>query len=154
MSKLDPEKFLNDAIKEGDGDVVITRENAELLKARLRNYRARISDCHVKYHRDIDPVSRKVKEHEQMIDAAVQRLDPEGHGFSGLTHNEVVEVGVLIEAVNKRRGKVVANRLLYGNQPSQVLVDEQLSVLRQAVKEVDKVKKIWYDRLDRLRAAK
>lgn len=129
----DVEKELKDRLREISGDTMAASAvEVQQLLDRLDDYRKRIQDRKHKWDAQMAPLLRELHDHRRTIAWARRRLDPEGKGthFSVLDSYEVAE---LIKEIERRRGKLVASRLLYGCRLEDSYAEETIGVLKAAI---------------------
>lgn len=137
MSKSDPEKLVKDKIRRHAvtgstcNVIPIPLKDAVALMNRLQDYRNRIKNQQIKFDGKLRPLIKENAEMKQCLAWARDRLDPEGYGtfYSAIDQYEVAD---LIGYIEKKRGALVARRLLYGHPAD--LNNETIGVLNAAVK--------------------
>ena len=150
----DVEKQLKERLREISGDVLAaSADEVQLLLDRVADYRKRIQTQRHKWDAEVAPKLRELAGHRRTIDWARRRLDPEGRGthYSML---DVYETGELIKEVEKRRGRVVASRLLYGVEMTESCAKETAGVLNAAIKEAIAEQAKWRRYLNDSRSKK
>lgn len=151
MSKTDVEKLTKDRLKKLDdvaaefSIVPMPVEHVRALLNRLDVYRQRLKEVHDSYHRKMGPLQRKVSDQESTLAMARERMDPERYG-THFSECDQYRVGEHIKAIEKVRGRIVAQRLLYG-QPADT-ANETLGVLEAAIEETNREKQKWYNYLN------
>ena len=139
----DVEKELKDRLRELSGDdMVASAGEVRQLLDRLDDYRKRIQDRKHKWDAQMAPLKQELHDHRQTIAWARRRLDPEGKG----THFSVFdtyEVAELIKEIEKRRGKIVASRMLYGCRMTESYAEETLGVLTAAIEAAKNEEAKW-----------
>jgi len=139
----DIEKELKGRLRELDPEAMAASASVvQRLLDRLDDYRKRIQDRKHKWDAQMAPLLRELHEHRRTIDWARRRLDPEGKG----THFNVLvtyEVAELIKEIEKRRGRIVASRLLYGCRLEDSYAEETIGVLKAAIEEAKNEEARW-----------
>lgn len=129
----DVEKDLKSRLREISGDTMAASANeVRQLLDRLDDYRKRIQDRQRVHHGELSKLLIELNDHRRCIAWARQRMDPEGKG----THYSVMdtyEVSELISEIERRRGKIVASRLLYGCKLENSYAEETIGVLKAAI---------------------
>ena len=150
----DIEKELKDRLREISGDTpAATADEVRMLLERVADYRKRIQTQRRKWDAEMAPKLRELADHRRTIDWARRRLDPEGRGthFSVL---DVYETGELIKKIEKKRGRIVASRMLYGSEMEESCAVETIGVLKAAIKEAIAEQAKWRRYLEDSRAKK
>lgn len=129
----DIELELKQRLKEVKGDALAaSADEVRALLDRCDNYRKRLHDRKNEWDRQHAQLMSDLADHRNTLAWARRRLDPEGKGtcFSVM---DTYEVGVLIAEIERRRGRIVADRLLYGQSMDETVAQETIGVLKSAI---------------------
>lgn len=150
----DIEKTLKERLREISGNTMAASAvEVQTLLDRVVAYRKRIQENKHKWDQQMAPKLRELADHRRTIDWARRRLDPEGKGtqYSVL---DVYETGELIKEIEKRRGRIVASRMLYGCRMENSYAQETFGVLKAAIKVAIDEQARWRRYLKEARAKK
>jgi hypothetical protein len=131
----DIELDLKNRLRESFGAApVVSAAEVQALLDRCDDYRKRLRERKHEHDKETAQLKSDLANYRQTLTWARQRLDPEEKktGFSVL---DTYEVSILIEEIEKRRGRVVAMRLLYGSPMDEAVAQETLGVLKHAIAE-------------------
>lgn len=140
--EMDIEKKLKRRVKELDDDdiVEVSASDIQRILHRFSDYRQRFAAKSNKFDQRMAELMSKLANLEARRDRARDRLMTGGP--SGGSWLEVEETAELIEEIERRRGKIVANRMLYGRQAPEELAQETIGVLNAAVDEAKEIRRV------------
>ena len=133
----DIEKRLKDLLKaakshHGVNSITLYEADVEEILGRFKDYRDRFGRNAHKSDLRVAKLQSDYQHLRCLMDSARRRLDPEGKG-TGHSQVSTADVALHIEAIEKARGKVVAQRLLYGSAMPGDIAEETEGVLQAAI---------------------
>lgn len=139
----DVERELKQRLKElKGGDMAASADEVQQLLSRLVDYRKRMQENKHKWDQRVGPQLRELHSHRQAVGWALQRLDPEELGTNYSVMN-MYETAELIKEVEKRRGKIVMSRMLYGCRLEDSYAQETIGVLKAAIQAAKDEQRRW-----------
>lgn len=151
----DIEKMLRRLLKEVEQDPQITR--ISLDEGEVREIMARFADYRARFAKNANKsfarTSLLQKEHcymTRLLAAARSRLNDDLGNVGAASERDVSDTAVMIERIEKIRGRLVANRLLWGGRAKPTPEDyaeETLVVLQAAIDEARASEKKWREHL-------
>lgn len=139
----DIELDLKNRLRESSDDAPLaTAAEVRALLDRCNDYRDRLRKKQHEWDKETGRLKSEIADHRQTIAWARQRLDPEGKN-TGYSVMDQYETALLISEIEKRRGRIVASRMLYGSPMDDGLAQETLGVLKHAIEEARSAEAQW-----------
>lgn len=138
----DVERSIKHDLSKGEESVMLSAAQAQTLLSRLDGYRKRINKNAAKFHKRMGMIQSELTEKKSLLSWARQRLDPTKKGTM-ISQIDVAETALLIEEIEKRRGRVAAMRLYYGDPFDDELDAETVGVLKAAIVDARKEEEKW-----------
>lgn len=139
----DVEKDLKERIKElKSGEMAASASEVKLLLDRVADYRKKLHGHNHKQDARMSAIQRELADQRQLISWARKRLDPEGKG-TGLSVLDTYEAAELVQELERRRGVIIAGRMLYGGPLEETYKEETIGVLTAAIDEARKSEERW-----------
>jgi len=139
----DVEKDLKDRVQElADADSAASAAEVRLLLDRCKSYRDRLRDREHKNNEKMAPLQSELAEHRFFLAWAHRKLDPEMRG-TGRSVMDVYDTAFFLKEIEKRRGHVIASRLIYGEAMPSELAHETLGALQAGIDEALAEQQRW-----------
>jgi len=142
--KNDVEKKLKEFLNspEASEGLHLTRDELKTLYDRVVDYRQRIHKKQQQCDMRMAPIQSELADYRQSRQWARDRLDPEKKR-TGYSYLDQIEIALLIEEIEKRRGHLVAQRLIWGQMVPEDLLIETIGVLTAAVDDARHEEQRW-----------
>jgi hypothetical protein len=139
----DIELDLKNRLREANDDALVaSAAEVRALLDRCNDYRERLRKKKHEWDVKAGALQSEIADHRQTLAWARKRLDPEGKN-TGYSVLDQYETALLIGEIERRRGRIVASRMLYGSPMNEGLAQETLGALKHAIEEARSAEAQW-----------
>jgi len=134
------------AANPASGEITISVGVAKKLVERLKEYRQRINKNASKFHKRMGKLQSELYDLKTLHTWARKRLDPEGRGTDYSQFDKAI-VAEHIKSIEEMRGKIIAQRMIWGRGPEPLIQQETIGALRAAISHARGEETKWRDYL-------
>lgn len=128
---------------ESQEGIHLSADDVRTMLDRLGSYRERLRTKQGQFDKKLGVLQRELADLRQSIQWARERLDAEGL-ITHYSYMDQIETALLMKAIEQKRGRIVAQRMFWGDKPSQEISEETLGVLKAAIEEAQRERDRWY----------